>query len=59
MKPLGTRNLFFPDSFLQGLLAYLMPGQARLMSLVRKISDLSDGRHTLSPVRTIWESHDK
>jgi hypothetical protein len=30
----------------QGLLAYLMPGQARLMSLVRKISDLSDGRHS-------------
>jgi hypothetical protein len=36
-----------------------MPGQARLMSLDRKTSDLPDGRHTLSPVRTIWESHDK
>lgn len=30
-----------------------MPGQARLVSLVRKISNLSDGRDTLSPVRTI------
>jgi hypothetical protein len=30
----------------QGLLVYLMPGQARLMSVVGKISDLSDGRHS-------------
>lgn len=60
VKPLGTRNLFFADLFLpEVFLAYLMTGQSRLMSLVGKISDLPDGRHILSPVRTIWESHDK
>lgn len=30
----------------------LMLSQA--VVLVGKISDLSDGRHTLSPVRTVW-----
>lgn len=29
------------------------------MALGKKISDLSGGRPTLSPVRTIWEKHDK
>lgn len=53
------RNVIFADLLLPGLLAYLMRDQARLTSSVRKIADLSDGRHTLNLVRANWESHDK
>ena len=47
------RQLALLDREISAAGAFYISDAGSSLSLVRKISDLSDGRHTLSPVRTI------